>query len=102
MQQYTNCGSTPAAVSNASDFVGLQGKCGPGGGKLNMGLDSPTTTSALVGSATSSVAAGTTTSVAAAATGSVVPGTDSTASAGNGRTSPVALVVAVVVMLVLI
>ncbi|KAF3770580.1 acid protease, partial [Cryphonectria parasitica EP155] len=45
LQQYQNCGSTPAAVANASDFVGLQGKCTASTAKMNMGMSGSAATS---------------------------------------------------------
>lgn len=104
MQQYVNCGSTPAAVTNVTQFVGLQGKCTSGGGKVNMGVDSGTTTT----SATTAKATGASTATQSAKTADSTGGTPaaSTASASGSasaagairRSSPLALIVAMVVL----
>lgn len=103
MQQYENCGSTPAAVTNASQFVSLQGQCTTNGGKVNMGVGSGTTTSSPSTATKPSGTAATTGGATAAGTGTA-SGAGSAASAGNSiavvrRSSPMALLVAIMVLL---
>lgn len=109
LQQYSNCGSTPAAVTNASQFSGLEGVCTDSTGKMNMGTPGASTTTSTAkatGAATATTsggAAASTNGAGATATGS---GSGSTASAGSSltfrRSSPIALVVAMMVLLAII
>lgn len=109
LQQYNNCGSTPAAVTNASQFSGLEGVCTDSTGKMNMGTPGASTSSSTAkatGTATATTsggAAASTNGAGATATGS---GSGSTASAGSSltfrRSSPIALVVAMMVLLAMI
>lgn len=109
MQQYVNCGSTPAAVTNVTQFVGLRGQCTSGGGKVNMGLDSgTTTTSAATAKGTGSGAATATQSAQATASAGGTPAASTASGSGSAsaagairRSSPIALIVAMVVLVLM-
>lgn len=106
MQQYTNCGSTPAAIASAADLTTLEGKCStqrtmvPGTGSASE--PSPTDSSSpATGTGSSSSSSGTdpaSTEPAAASGGN----SGSSSAAGLRRCSPAALAVAMVVLLALI
>lgn len=105
MQQYTNCGSTPAAIASAADLTTLEGKCStprtmvPGTGSASE--PSPTSSSSPA-SGTGSSSGGTepaTTEIPAASGGKT--GGSTTSAAGLRRCSPAALAVAMVVLLAL-
>ncbi|KAJ0107687.1 hypothetical protein J7T55_010293 [Diaporthe amygdali] len=109
MQQYTNCGSTPAAISSAADLTTLDGKCStprtmvPGTGSSS---SDPSSTGSASPSASTGSSSGTepaSTSPAAASGANSGSSTGSSTSAANlGRCSPLALAVAMVVLLALI
>lgn len=121
VQQYQNCGATAAAVTDVSQFVGLEGKCDAAAAKMNMGmggttaaesdsLGTPTATggtmsSTLVVSGTPATAVPTGSSGGSSPAGSASGATASPTAASVGSEkpgSPVALVVAVMVMLLAI
>lgn len=111
MQQYTNCGSTPAAIASAADLTTLEGKCStprtmvPGTGSASEPSPTESSTPATgTGSSSSSGGGGTepatTTEIPAASGGDT--GGSTTSAAGLRRCSPAALAVAMVVLLALI
>ncbi|KAK7698540.1 hypothetical protein SLS64_012408 [Diaporthe eres] len=111
MQQYTNCGSTPAAIASAADLTTLEGKCStprtmvPGTGSASEPSPTESSTPATgTGSSSSSGGGGTepaTTTEIPAASGADTGGS-TTSAAGLRRCSPAALAVAMVVLLALI
>ncbi|KAG8157138.1 hypothetical protein KVR01_013128 [Diaporthe batatas] len=117
MQQYTNCGATPAAIASAADLTTLQGKCsiprtmvpGPGTGSASEPSSTdpagrPTGPGSGSGSGSSSGPAPVSTGAAASpgGGGSSSSGGSSTSAAHLRRCSPAALAVAMVVLLALI
>lgn len=112
MQQYTNCGSTPAAISNAADLTTLDGKCStprtmvPGTGSSSSDPSATgsggTTTATATGSSSGADPASTVPPAASGGDTSGSSGSSSTSAANLGRCSPAALAVAMVVLLALI
>ncbi|POS77900.1 eukaryotic aspartyl protease [Diaporthe helianthi] len=125
MQQYANCGSTPAALASAADLTALEGKCStprtmvPGAGTGSPSESSPTgspagptgspaspTTGSGSGSGLPSgsdpASTGPPASAGASDSSSSSAGGSSTSAAGLRRCSPAALAVAMVVLLTLI
>lgn len=113
MQQYDNCGSTPAAVTDASQFIGLKGECTVKATKMDMGKgsnsaqssSSSSVTAGTTGVATKTGSASTTTATsgvpAAAGAGSSSSNSSAAASIVTQRNSPLALVAAMVVALLM-
>ncbi|KAG6365676.1 hypothetical protein INS49_007287 [Diaporthe citri] len=108
MQQYTNCGSTPAAIASAADLTTLEGKCSsprtmvPGTGSASEPSPTDSSTPATGTGSSSSSGGGTepaTTEIPAASGGNTG---STTSAAGLRRCSPAALAVAMVVLLALI
>jgi hypothetical protein len=110
MQQYTNCGSTPAAIASAADLTTLQGKCsipramvpGPGTGSASepspSNVPRPTTGSGPGPASTST----SNNPPAASSGGNPSSGSSPMSTGGLRRCSPAALAVAMVVLLALI
>lgn len=120
MQQYVNCGSTPAAIADAAVLTIIEGECSPPRtGSMAASLSSAsasaaasTTTTAASGTAASTLSpsASPVTSIPAAASGAEWNSSNSSSSASSSssssaansivvrRSSPAALVVAIVVL----
>ncbi|CAN8096469.1 unnamed protein product [Discula destructiva] len=119
MQQYINCGSTPAAVTDSSMFNGLEGKCSTSdsSGKANMDISSGQVTSTISSVVSSTTATATSTHSAAstaasttdaAATGSTTAPNSSTMGSSSAAASTVVglsplgnIVMAITILLIL-
>lgn len=107
MQQYSNCGSTPAAIASAADLTTLEGKCStprtmvPGTGSASepSSPTDPSSPTAGTGSASPSSTEPAAADIPASSGGS---SGSTTSAAGLRRSSPAALAVAMVVLLALI